>query len=147
MFMILAVDDDPDVLFTVKAILKKEGFEVITANGGAEALELLKTHTPELVLLDVMMPDIDGWEVLKEIRSDERLKQLPVMMLTVKSIKSYTVKKGDISDVINYLVRPFTKDNLSQDEFIDRGAKFYWINKPFSRDTLVKKVRVILKGV
>jgi DNA-binding response OmpR family regulator len=145
--MILIVDDDPDVLFTIEAILKKEGYEVEKANGGTEALEHLKTKTPELILLDVMMPDIDGWGVLKNIRNDERLKHLPVMMLTVKSIKSYTVKKDDISDVIKYLVRPFTKENLGHEEFIDRGAKFFWINKPFSRDTLVKKVETILEGI
>lgn len=143
--MILAVDDDPDVLFTIEAILKKEGFEIETVNGGTEALELLKTRTPELILLDVMMPDIDGWGVLKEVRNDERLKQVLVVMLTVKSIKSYTAKKEDVSDVINYLVRPFTKENLSQDEFIDRGAKFFWINKPFTRETLVKKIKTILE--
>jgi DNA-binding response OmpR family regulator len=143
--MILAVDDDPDILFTVEAILEKEGFEVETANGGTEALELLKTRTPELILLDVMMPDIDGWGVLREIRSDERLKRLPVVMLTVKSIKSYTVKKSDVSDVINYLVKPFTKEKMNQDEFIDRGAKFFWINKPFTRETLVKKIKTILE--
>lgn len=144
--MILTVDDDPDVLYTVKTILEREGFEVTTANGGAEALELLKTQTPDLILLDVMMPDTDGWGVLKKIRSEERLRELPVVMLTVKSIKSYTVKKNDIFDVINYLVKPFTREKLSQDEFIERGARFYWINKPFDRKTLVKKVRTILKG-
>jgi DNA-binding response OmpR family regulator len=144
--MILVVDDDPDVLYTVSAILTKEGFEVATASGGDVALELLKTKTPDLILLDVMMPDTDGWGVLKEIRNDERLKELPVVMLTVKSIKSYTVKKDDISDVINYLVKPFTKEKLTQDEYIDRGARFYWINKPFNRGTLVKKVKHILEG-
>ncbi len=144
--MILIVDDDPDVLYTVEAILKKEGYDVEKANGGSEALEHLKTITPELILLDVMMPDIDGWGVLKEIRNDRRLKDCPVVMLTVKSIKSYTVKPSDISDVIDYLVRPFTKEkNISQDEFIDRGSRFFWVNKPFSRDTLVKKVKTILE--
>lgn len=145
--MILIVDDDPDVLYTVEVILEKEGFEIEKANGGREALEMLKTVTPQLILLDIMMPDIDGWDVLKEIRRNERLKQLPVVMLTVKSIKSYAVKKNDVSDVINYLVRPFTKENLSHDEFIDRGSRFFWINKPFSRGILVKKVRAILEGV
>jgi len=144
--MILVVDDDPDVLYTVSAILTKEGFEVSTANGGNAALELLKTKTPDLMLLDVMMPDTDGWGVLKEIRNKELLKDIPVVMLTVKSIKSYTVEKDDISDVINYLVRPFTKEKLTKDEFIERGAKFYWINKPFNRETLIKKVKYILEG-
>lgn len=145
--MILVVDDDPDVLYTVRTILEREGFEVATASGGDDALELLKTQTPDLILLDVMMPDTDGWEVLKEVRNDERLKELPVVMLTVKSIKSYTVKKDDISDVINYLVRPFTKEKLTQEEFLERGARFYWINKPFNREALVKKVKNILEGV
>jgi len=142
--VILIVDDDPDILYAVETILKKAGYEVEKANSGGEALELLKTETPELILLDVMMPDIDGWEVLKNVRNDERLKDCPVIMLTVKSIESYAVKKEGISDIINFLVRPFTKENLTQDEFIDRGTKFYWVNKPFKRETLVKKVKSIL---
>lgn len=143
--MILVVDDDPDVLYTVKVILQKEGFEVEMANDGEEALELLKTLTPELIILDVMMPNVDGWGVLKGVRNDERLKEIPVVMLTVKSIKSYTVMERDVLDIIKYLVKPFTRGKMSQEELIDRGARFFWIDKPFDRETLVKKVRTILE--
>ena len=109
--MILIVDDDPDVLYTVEAILKKEGYDVEKANGGSEALEHLKTSTPELILLDVMMPDIDGWGVLKEIRNDERLKDIPIIMITSRTGQKHRDRANKIG-VNVYLGKPFGEEEL-----------------------------------
>jgi two-component system response regulator VicR len=80
---IMVVDDEPDTVDLVKLVLEIEGFEVMTAYSGKECLGKLKEEKPDGVLLDIMMPGMDGWEVFKKIR--ERYKDLPVAMLTVKN--------------------------------------------------------------
>ena len=82
--VILVVDDDADVLHTTKAILKKDGFNVLTAPSGYDCLNMLDGVSPDLVLLDVMMPDMDGWSTCTEIKKKENSKDIPVVMLTVK---------------------------------------------------------------
>ena len=82
---ILVADDEADILKAVSFRLSKAGYEVITAEDGDSALEMAKSHKPDLILLDIRMPVKDGFEVCKEIKSDENLKNIPVIFLTASS--------------------------------------------------------------
>jgi CheY-like chemotaxis protein len=81
----MVVDDEPDIVYLVEKMLIKEGFDVTHAYSGEEALEKLKTTKPDLILLDVMMPGISGWEASKKIKEDQETSSIPIAMLTVKS--------------------------------------------------------------
>ena len=82
MAKILVVDDDLDIIFMVKAIMEKDGHEVTTASDGYEALKLIKTHTPELMIVDLTMPEIDGWRLSMKVRQDEKCKNIPIIVLS-----------------------------------------------------------------
>src|SRR2546428_13481077 len=81
---ILVVDDDENILNLERTILEQKGFDVTTATGGAEALQLLVEHPFDLVLLAVMMPEVDGFTACRKIKEDPRLKDIPVIFLTAK---------------------------------------------------------------
>jgi DNA-binding response OmpR family regulator len=81
---VLVVDDDPDWIFILKTILTKEGYEVIGVNSGKECLNKIKEVKPNVVLLDIMMPDINGWEVCRRIKEDRDTGYIPVSMLSIR---------------------------------------------------------------
>lgn len=144
---IMIVDDDPDMLFTVDLFLKKEGYEIIKAGGGLDCLEKLEVMRPALILMDIMMPEMDGWDTLKEIREKDGFQSIPVVMLTAKSFSSNTVQKRDVRGLLDYVVAPF-KNALKQDkQLIDFGSKFFWITKPFERKELLNKIDAIFKCI
>ena len=140
---IMVVDDDPDVLFTVGKVLEHSGYHVTPANSGKECIEKLLQKVPDLILLDIMMPDMDGWEVLKEIRGKMALNSLPVAMLTAKSFSENTLRNRDFKGLIEFVVKPFTKEKMTESQLIDRGSNFFWIDKPFTREGLLQKVEKI----
>ena len=108
---ILLAEDEPHIARLVVFKLEREGYEVIWAKDGGEALESIKKDIPDLVLLDVMMPVMDGFDVLKKIKEDERLWKIPVIMLTAKGqIKD--VEKGFDLGSDDYVVKPFRPDEL-----------------------------------
>ncbi|HIM12137.1 TPA: response regulator [Candidatus Poribacteria bacterium] len=82
---ILAVDDEIDILQLVEMTLTSDGFEVITASNGIEALEQAKVHMPDLILLDLMMPEMDGFEVIKHLKQTPEMRDIPVIMLTARA--------------------------------------------------------------
>ena len=108
---ILVVDDDENILNLEKTILEQKGFAVTTASGGPEALALLETGTFDLILLDVMMPEIDGFEVCRRIKEDERLKEIPVIFLTAKG-GGDALAEGFESGAVMYINKPFTANKL-----------------------------------
>jgi DNA-binding response OmpR family regulator len=108
---ILVVDDDENILNLERTILEQRGFEVTGAIGGAEALELLGKKTFDLVLLDVMMPEVDGFTVCRKIKEDPRLKDLPVIFLTAKG-GGEALAEGFESGAIMYINKPFTANKL-----------------------------------
>ncbi len=114
---ILVVDDEPKLLELVRWILERNDFEVIEAQSGREALEKIQEHIPSLVLLDVMMPDMNGFETLREIR---KLSNVPVIMLTVQASETDKVHG------------------------LELGADDY-ITKPFSHRELVSRIRAVLR--
>jgi CheY-like chemotaxis protein len=92
MTKILIVDDEMDLRFVIGKMLGREGYEVVEAESGEDALDLLKETTVDLILLDVMMPGIDGWETCAEIKAQEKTSNIPVVMLTAKTEDKDKVK-------------------------------------------------------
>jgi two-component system sensor histidine kinase/response regulator len=108
---ILVVDDDENILSLERTILEQKGFDVTAAAGGAEALKLLVDQTFDLVLLDVMMPEVDGFTVCRKIKEDARLKDIPVIFLTAKG-GGEALAEGFESGAIMYINKPFTANKL-----------------------------------
>ena len=102
---ILLVDDEQDILEFLSYNLRKEGCDVITANNGKEGLELAKKHTPDLILLDVMMPEMDGMEVCENLRSIERLDNTFIIFLTARS-EEYSELSGFTAGADDYITKP-----------------------------------------
>ncbi|HQK93844.1 MAG TPA: response regulator [Armatimonadota bacterium] len=103
---ILAVDDEKHIVRLVEVNLRKAGYEVETAFDGREALEKVKKSPPDLIVLDVMMPQLDGFSVLKKLRQDAATREIPVIMLTAKA-QDADVFRGWQSGVDLYLTKPF----------------------------------------
>ena len=117
---ILVVDDEPDILEIVRINLEGGGYEVSGATTGAEALRLVKLERPDLVILDVLLPEVDGWEVLRRIRRDPQAARTPVVMLTCMSDDT-DVLQGLLDGAVDYLTKPFQPDYLvaSVDALLD----------------------------
>ncbi|KPQ43291.1 MAG: response regulator receiver [Candidatus Methanoperedens nitroreducens] len=106
----MVVDDEPDTVDLIKLVLETEGFEVISAYSGKECLEKLKIEKPSMILLDLMMPGMDGWEVFHEIK--KKYEDIPVAILTVsdrdidKMLGLHVLKADD------YIIKPFGRQEL-----------------------------------
>jgi CheY-like chemotaxis protein len=109
---ILVVDDEEDLLSLVSAVLGGAGYEVFTANSGQAALDLLEQETVDLVLLDVMMPEMDGWTVVREMKKRPEAKDLPIAMLTVKSMSPENFYSNEVEGISDYINKPFSKNEL-----------------------------------
>lgn len=111
MSKILVVDDQPDNVFLLQDRLEHEGYEVITAYDGEAGLKKVKEEMPDLILLDVMMPGLSGFEVCKEVVSDEASRDIPVILLTALT-DSNDLKKGFQSGAFDYIKKPFNRIEL-----------------------------------
>jgi len=110
---ILAVDDESDVLLIIQTGLEVEGFDVVTAVNGEEALSQAREEQPDLILLDVMMPIMDGFEVLAKLKEDDSTSQIPVIMLTGLSDRK-KIQQALVSGIECYVVKPFDFSDLMQ---------------------------------
>ena len=108
---VLIVDDEPAILLALNHLMLKEGHEVITAKNGNEAIEYLQSYIPDIVILDVMMPGIDGFEVAQYIRSQDQLKDLSIIFLTARGQGEDRMKGYDVG-AERYLVKPFDNKEL-----------------------------------
>lgn len=108
---ILAVDDERHIVRLVEVNLVRAGYEVVTAYDGREALEKVKTEKPDLIVLDVMMPYMDGFEVLKTLKAEPETAEIPVIMLTAKA-QDADIFRGWQSGVDCYLTKPFNPMEL-----------------------------------
>ncbi|MFM2231015.1 MAG: hypothetical protein RL607_2273 [Bacteroidota bacterium] len=104
---ILIVDDEPNIVMTLEYTFKKNNFEVFIARDGQEALEILKTQYPDLIILDIMMPLVDGFETLQNIRQNEQLNHCKVIFLSAKN-KESDIEKGLALGADAYLTKPFS---------------------------------------
>jgi two-component system, OmpR family, response regulator VicR len=109
---VVVVEDDPEMINLVKLILKKEGFEVVGAMGGRDGLDVIEKNDPDLVLLDLMMPDIDGWEVYQSMKASDKLKNIPVIIITAKAQSIDKVLGLHIAKVDDYITKPFSPGEL-----------------------------------
>ena len=107
---ILIVDDDPDLVEAVTMILESKSYDVIAAYGGNEGLEKAKTEGPDLIVLDVMMPDKDGYVVCKELKADPKYREIPILLLTAVvskiSTTRYTQQMGLETEADDYIDKP-----------------------------------------
>ena len=108
---IMVVDDNPDSLFIVKAILEGIGYDVITANSGQELFSRLEEQEPDLIILDIMMPQMDGLKVLERLRGTAETSSIPVIILTAK-VQYDDVLEGYKLGADYYITKPFTSTQL-----------------------------------
>ena len=108
---LLLVDDEPGLREAVQAYLEESGFTVQTANNGNEGWEMVQRFTPDLVISDVMMPQVDGYQLLKKLREDVRFQALPVIFLTARGMTSDRISGYD-AGCDAYLPKPFDPDEL-----------------------------------
>jgi DNA-binding response OmpR family regulator len=104
---ILIVDDEPNIVMSLEYTFKKNNFEVFIARDGQEALDIVKTNFPDVIILDVMMPMVDGYATLEQIRKDVNLSQTKVIFLSAKN-KASDIEKGMALGADAYLTKPFS---------------------------------------
>ena len=109
---VVCIEDDPEMIDLVKLILARQGYEVIGAMGGREGLETVEAVRPDLVLLDLMMPDMDGWEVYQQMKSSETMSDIPVIVVTAKAQSIDKVLGLHIAKVNDYITKPFGPSEL-----------------------------------
>lgn len=111
---VLIVDDDPGILLSLDFLMNKAGYTVLIARDGAEALQLVAEHQPDAVLLDIMMPGVDGYEVCRQIKNNPVWSHAKVIMLSAKSRES-DIQKAHELGADQYITKPFsTKDLLAE---------------------------------
>lgn len=108
---VLIVDDEPNIVMSLEYTFKKNNFEVFIARDGQEALEILKNQLPDVIILDVMMPMVDGYATLEQIKKDERLNHCKVIFLTAKN-KEKDIEKGLSLGANLYVLKPFSVKKL-----------------------------------
>jgi len=115
---ILVVDDEPDFATIVQTNLKKEGFDVEVAYDGVEAIAKVKANPPDAIVLDVMMPEKDGYEVCAELKHDEKYSDIPILMLTAVAdhvgSTRYSHADGMSMEADDYLPKPASADEITQ---------------------------------
>lgn len=107
------IEDEKEMVDLVRLILSRAGLEVIGANGGREGLETVRRELPDLVLLDLMMPDMDGWEVYQQMKAGDATRGIPVIVITAKSQNIDRVLGLHIARVDDYISKPFSPQELT----------------------------------
>ncbi|MGH2606637.1 MAG: response regulator transcription factor [Anaerolineales bacterium] len=109
---VVCIEDEPEMIDLVRLILGRKGFRVIGANGGIEGIDAVRKEKPDLVLLDLMMPDMDGWEVYQQMKADPELRSIPVVVVTAKAQSIDKVLGLHIAKVDDYITKPFGPQEL-----------------------------------
>jgi two-component system, OmpR family, response regulator VicR len=109
---IVYIEDDPEMIDLVTMILSRRGYVVKGAHGGRQGLDMVFQEIPDLILLDLMMPGMDGWEVYQQIKSNDATKQIPVIVITAKAQAIDRVLGLHIAKVDDYLAKPFRPQEL-----------------------------------
>jgi len=115
---ILIVDDDPDILDNIVIVLETQPYRLATARDGKKCMAMIKEEIPDLLILDLLMPRMDGWGVIREMRSEPRFANVPIMILTTviedASRRRYELETGIAMDVQEYIQKPVTPSKLIQ---------------------------------
>jgi two-component system response regulator VicR len=120
---IIYIEDDPDMIDLVSLILGRRGFTVKGANGGVKGLEMVISELPDLVLLDLMMPDLDGWDVYQQMKAHAKTRNIPVIVITAKAQAIDRVLGLRIAKVDDYICKPFSPNELiaSIDRIVEKN--------------------------
>jgi len=110
--LILCIEDEQEMIDLIRLILSRRGFEIRGANGGKAGLEIIRKDHPDLVLLDLMMPGMDGWEVYQQMKADEATRNIPVIVVTAKAQSIDKVLGLHIAKVDDYIAKPFSPQEL-----------------------------------
>jgi DNA-binding response OmpR family regulator len=115
---IVCIEDEPEMIDLVRLILSRKteqyAFQVHGAEGGRQGLDLVRDLKPDLILLDLMMPDMDGWEVYQQLKNDDDLKEIPVIIITAKAQSIDKVLGLHIAKVSDYVTKPFGPRELTE---------------------------------
>lgn len=111
---VVYVEDDPEMINLITMILSKRGYQIMGANGGREGIEMILKEIPDLILLDLMMPDVDGWNLYQQVKSNPTTSQIPVIVITAKSQPIDRVLGLHIAKVDDYICKPFHPKDLIQ---------------------------------
>lgn len=109
---VVCVEDEPEMIDLIRLILGRKGYEVIGAHGGLAAFDVIQETLPDLILLDLMMPDMDGWEVYQQVKADAELSNIPVVVVTAKAQSIDKVLGLHIAKVEDYISKPFSPQEL-----------------------------------
>jgi CheY-like chemotaxis protein len=111
---IMVVDDNEDIIFMLQSVLEKNGYKVITAKSGEECLRKVEGAQPDLILMDIMMPGIDGWEVCKKIKESELHISVPISMLSVRKDNDDIKKSYEYAHADAHLTKPVNFEDLTR---------------------------------
>jgi DNA-binding response OmpR family regulator len=109
---ILCIEDEAEMIELMRLVLEREGFAVTGAVGGEQGLKAMRQKKPDLILLDLMMPGIDGWEVYRQMRADKDLMEIPVIIVTAKAQSIDKVLGLQVAKVADYITKPFGPKEL-----------------------------------
>ena len=109
---VVCIEDEPEIIELIRLILGRKGFDLTGATGGLEGLQAIRQVKPDLVLLDLMMPDMDGWEVYQQMKADPELKTIPVIVVTAKAQSIDKILGLHIAKVDDYITKPFGPSEL-----------------------------------
>jgi two-component system, OmpR family, response regulator VicR len=120
-YRVVCIEDEPEMIDLIELILNRRSFELVGAVGGREGIETVARLKPDLVLLDLMMPDVDGWEVYQQMKADPKLRDIPVIVVTAKAQSIDKVLGLHIAKVDAYVTKPFGPQELmaSVNEVLD----------------------------
>ena len=108
----VCIEDDAEMLELIRLIFTRRGYDVHGAESGLEGLEIVRRETPDLILLDLMMPQMDGWEVYQQLKSSEQTRSIPVVVVTAKAQNIDKVLGLHIAHVDDYITKPFKPNEL-----------------------------------
>jgi two-component system response regulator MtrA len=122
--LVLVADDEDDILRLVTTVIERSGHEVVSVRDGVQALAAVRTRRPDLVVLDISMPEMDGLEVLRRLRADAETSELPVLLLSAQAQEA-DVRRGFLTGASAYVKKPFSPRELAQrvDELLGSSAQ------------------------
>jgi two-component system, OmpR family, response regulator VicR len=112
LYRILCIEDDSEMTDLMQLILARKGYQILIAAGGQAGIQKVREDKPDLVLLDLMMPDMDGWEVYQQMKADETTRDIPVIIVTAKAQSIDKVLGLHIAKVDDYIAKPFSPKDL-----------------------------------
>jgi DNA-binding response OmpR family regulator len=133
---VLYFEDEQDMVDLVRLVLSREGYTVEGASEGRAGLAAIREFSPDIILLDLMMPDMDGWEIYRQLKKDEDTKDIPVIIVTAKAKSIDKVLGSEVEKVDDYIIKPFSPRDLVErvsgvlSECNESGEDYKTVNSP-----------------